>query len=145
MAQIVILLVTTGAIGLLSWSQISLNSQIVINGTAVPPVPTLSTERVARGAALYAQNFTSCHRAKLESVSNWKRSLPDSSYPPPPHASSGHTWHHADMLLLRIIADGGDPAFNSKMPAFKDEFTVHQMRLILDFIKSKWDKDSREF
>ncbi len=49
------------------------------------------------------------------------------------------------MLLLRIIADGGDPAFNSKMPAFKDELTVHQMRLILDFIKSKWDKDSREF
>lgn len=120
-------------------------SPVVINGTAVPPVPTLSTDRVAQGPTLYAQNCASCHGANLEGVPNWKKTLPDGSLPPPPHDSSGHTWHHPDALLLRIIADGGDPAFNSRMPAFKDKLTEDQMRLILDFIKSKWDKDKREF
>ncbi len=134
----------TGAIGLLALSRSSTDSPIVINGTAVPPVPTLNSDQVMQGAALYAQNCASCHGANLEGVPNWKKTLPDGSLPPP-HDSSGHTWHHPDTLLLRIIADGGDPDFNSKMPAFKDKLTEDQMRLILDFIKSKWDKDKREF
>jgi len=31
------------------------------------------------------------------------------------------------------------------MPAFRDKLTEDQSRLILDFIKSNWDKDKREF
>lgn len=145
LAPIVILLAAAVAIGWLSLSRTSSNDPVVINGTPVPPVPTLNADRVAQGAVLYAQSCASCHGAKLEGVPNWKKTLPDGSLPPPPHDSSGHTWHHADALLLRIIADGGDPAFNSKMPAFKDKLTVDQMHLILDFIKNSWDKASREF
>jgi mono/diheme cytochrome c family protein len=145
LALVLLLLVAAGAIGLISLNAFQASSPVVINGTAVPPVPTLNADRVAQGALLYAQSCASCHGAKLEGVSDWKKTLPDGSLPPPPHDSSGHTWHHADALLLRIIAAGGDPALNSKMPAFNGKLTVDQMRLILDFIKTKWDKDSREF
>ncbi len=144
LAPIVILLVAALVFGWLSLSRTSTDGPVVINGTAVPPVPTLDADRVAQGAALYAQNCASCHGAKLEGVPNWKKTLPDGALPPPPHDSSGHTWHHADALLLGIIAAGGDPAFDSTMPAFKDRLTIDQMRLILDFIKTSWDKDQRE-
>ncbi len=118
---------------------------VVINETAVPPVPTLNPERVTQGATAYSQQCAACHGATLEGALDWKQSLPDGSFPPPPHDSSGHTWHHPDSLLLAIIADGGDPAFNSKMPAFRDKLTEQERRAVLEFIKSKWGKNEREF
>ena len=71
--------------------------------------------------------------------------MPDGSLPPPPHDSSGHTWHHPDALLLSIIASGGDPATKSKMPAFKDKLTQDEMTAILEFIKSRWGEGERGF
>jgi len=118
---------------------------VVINSTAVPPVPTLNSDRVAPGAALYVRHCAVCHGANLEGAPDWKKRLPDGSLPPPPHDSSGHTWHHSDALLLSIIANGGDPAYNSKMPAFKDKLTQDETAMILEFIKSRWGKNEREF
>jgi mono/diheme cytochrome c family protein len=97
------------------------------------------------GAALYAQYCASCHGVNLEGAPDWKISLPDGSLPPPPQDSSGHTWHHPDPLLLDIVANGGDPAYNSRMPAFGDQISKDEMISILDFIKSTWGKDEREF
>ena len=140
-----VLLLVLAAAGILLYRPESLPPPVVINGTSVPPVPSLAPERVARGAELYAANCGACHGPELQGASDWKRSLPDGSLPPPPHDSSGHTWHHPDGLLLEIIANGGDPAYNSKMPAFHEELTPDEMRSILEFIKSKWGKDAREF
>ena len=119
--------------------------RVVVNETSVPAVPSLDSERVARGAELYATNCAACHGTDLQGGPEWKRPLPDGSLPPPPHDSSGHTWHHPDDLLLEILANGGDPTFNSKMPAFGEKLTPDEMRSILEFIKSKWGKDAREF
>lgn len=118
---------------------------VVINNTPVPPVPTSDPARLDQGAALYAQYCASCHGADLEGAPDWKKSLPDGSLPPPPQDSSGHTWHHPDALLISIIANGGDPSSNSKMPAFDDKITPEEIRSILDYIKSKWGKDEREY
>jgi len=136
---------TVGVALLLFWRAPSAGSPVVINNTAVPPVPTLNPDRVALGATLYANNCAECHGANLEGAPDWKKPLPDGSLPPPPHDRSGHTWHHPDSLLLNIVANGGDPAFNSKMPAFKDKLSEEEMAAILEFIKSKWGKDEREF
>ncbi|MBF8286089.1 MAG: adhB, partial [Anaerolineales bacterium] len=106
---------------LMFWRAPSAGNPVVINNTAVPPVPTLNPDWVALGATLYANNCAKCHGANLEGAPDWKKPLPDGSLPPPPHDRFGHTWHHPDTLLLNIIANGGNPAFDSKMPAFKDE------------------------
>jgi len=145
---ILLLLLLTGVAlvaGLARRAALTAVTPVVINDTAVPPVPTLNPERVAQGAIVYAQECATCHGAKLEGAPDWKQSLPDGSFPSPPHDNSGHTWHHPDSLLLAIIADGGDPAYNSKMPALRDKLTEQERQAVLEFIKSKWGKNEREF
>lgn len=116
-----------------------------MNGTAVPSVPTLAPARVAEGKALYLQFCADCHGVDLKGSPTWQKPLADGSLLPAPHDNSGHTWHHADDVLIGIIADGGDPTFHSKMPAFKDKLTEAQMHAILEFIKTSWGKEEREF
>lgn len=134
------------SVTILFWNRSAITRKpIIINSTPVSPVPTLDSASVSQGAALYAQFCATCHGTDLEGAPDWKKALPDGSLAPPPQDSAGHTWHHADTLLLEIISNGGDPADNSKMPAFGDQLTKDEMVSILDFIKSKWGKDEREY
>lgn len=118
---------------------------VIINQTAVPPIPTLNSESVVQGEILYTKYCAVCHGANLAGTANWKQLLPDGSFPPPPQDSSGHTWHHSDELLMNIIQNGGDPSYSSKMPAFKDILTEDESMAILEFFKSRWGRDEREF
>ena len=121
------------------------NAPVVINGTEVPPVPGLDTQRVAQGEQLYQQYCANCHGANLEGALDWKKRLADGSLPPPPHDNTGHTWHHPDKLLVSIILDGGEKAYDGTMPAFGERLTREESEIILDFFKSRWGKDEREY
>lgn len=97
------------------------------------------TEQIALGRAIYARECASCHGAKAEGQPDWTQALPDGSLPAPPHDASGHTWHHSDAELIRIILKGGtvyDP--NSKMPAYEEKLTVDDAEAILAFFKAHW-------
>ncbi len=135
--------------GLLIW-QILVAGQassvpVIINGTAVPSLPTLDGNAVSQGAALYQQSCAVCHGLELQGAPNWKTPLPDGSFPPPPHDDSGHTWHHPDFLLLQIMTDGGKKVYDGTMPAFGEQLTPDELRAILEFLKSNWNTDAREF
>lgn len=118
---------------------------VVILGTPAPPLPTLDPASVARGAAAYAEFCAACHGVNLEGAPDWKVPLADGSYPPPPHDSTGHTWHHPDSLLIEIILRGGDRALGSKMPAFGDRLSRAQAVDLLNFIRSSWGVEEREY
>ncbi|MGQ0601872.1 MAG: c-type cytochrome [Anaerolineales bacterium] len=121
------------------------SSLIIINNTAVPPVPTLGEAAAEQGEALYAAHCAACHGANLEGQPNWKQRNADGVFPAPPHDNSGHTWHHSDEVLLYITANGStafDPT--SKMPAFQGKLTEAEMRAVLTFIKSHWGRTERE-
>lgn len=103
-----------------------------------------TSEEATLGKALYDQYCASCHGPEGEGQPDWKVPGPNGVYPAPPHTADGHTWHHADQLLLEIIANGGSRP-NSGMPGFRDQLTENEMAAILAYIKTFWGERELEF
>ena len=101
-------------------------------------------EATAIGKALYEQHCASCHGLEGEGQPDWKVPGPNGVYPAPPHTADGHTWHHADQLLLQIMANGGSRP-NSSMPGFREQLTATEMAAILAYIKTFWGEQELEF
>lgn len=104
---------------------------------------------IALGRTLYAQHCASCHGVTLKGQSDWKGPLPSGRMPAPPHDTSGHTWHHPDGVLFRIVKEG--PAavvgggYESDMPPFDGILGDEQTRAVLSFIKSTWAERERQY
>jgi mono/diheme cytochrome c family protein len=109
-----------------------------------PPLLDLDDELAARGEVLYQQTCASCHGADLAGAADWKTPNPDGSYTPPPHDSSGHTWHHPDQVLLDVVRNGSGFA-QSRMPTFADELSDEQVLAILEYLKTNWGPEERAF
>jgi mono/diheme cytochrome c family protein len=109
---------------------------------AGPRIDPTDAAQVAAGEALYRTHCASCHGANLEGQPDWRTRLPSGRLPAPPHDASGHTWHHPDAVLLRIVRDG--PAFcatlgvESDMPAFGMLLSEGDMAAVIAYIKSTW-------
>lgn len=65
-----------------------------------------SAEVIEQGRQVYADQCASCHGAQLEGQPDWKTPLPSGRLPAPPHDAGGHTWHHPDDILFRIVKEG---------------------------------------
>lgn len=115
----------------------------LVGGTA-PPVPPLDTSAIQRGETVYQQHCASCHGAELEGVPDWKTPNADGTWKPPPHDSTGHTWHHSDQLLTDIIRNGGGFP-ETKMPAFATVLSERDIADILEYLKANWGEQERGF
>jgi mono/diheme cytochrome c family protein len=104
--------------------------------------PPLDATLIAEGKPLYDAYCASCHGIDGAGAEDWKTVNADGSYPPPPHDSTGHTWHHSDRLLIDLIANGSDFA-QSRMPAFGDRLSTGQIEAILEHIKTWWGPEER--
>lgn len=98
------------------------------------------------GRSLYKTNCASCHGAQLEGQPDWMSRLPNGRLPAPPHDETGHTWHHSDAQLFRIVKEGLGaiaPGYETDMPAFADRMSDDEIRAVIDYIKSNWpDRES---
>lgn len=122
---------------------------------ALPAPPLAAAARpldaglVELGGPLYATNCAACHGANGEGAPEWRTSGPDGLFPPPPHDASGHTWHHADGLLYRIVRDGcavyqiGTTPCG--MPAFGDNLDDREIRAVIEFLRGWWGPRERAF
>ena len=97
------------------------------------------------GRQLFASNCAACHGAAGEGHPDWRIKNADGTLAPPPLNGDGHTWHHADGLLYRIVSQGGksleipgDPSFKSAMPAFGDLLSHEEVVEVLAYVKSLW-------
>lgn len=104
---------------------------------------------VARGKTLYAKECAACHGRNGEGqVPNWRKPLPDGTFPAPPHDAGGHTWHHPDGLLFEITKFGrlkGAPRTRrSNMPAFGETLSDEEIWAVLTYIKSQWPETIRQ-
>ena len=104
------------------------------------------------GRELFASNCAACHGVGGEGQPDWHVRKDDGYLPPPPLNGDGHTWHHGDGLLYRIVSQGGKifedpsyPSFKSAMPAFGDQLSHEEIVAVLAHIKDLWgDKSKRE-
>lgn len=103
----------------------------------------------AQGRRIYAEYCASCHGADLEGQPNWKLPLPSGRLPAPPHDASGHTWHHPDALLFRIVKEGTAAVvgggYETDMPGFAEVLSDDQIDAVLGFIKSQWPRRERDY
>ncbi len=111
---------------------------------SIPPIPELDASKVREGEVLYQSQCAACHGADLSGADNWKERNEDGTFKPPPHDASGHTWHHPDQLLTQLIKDGGSSP-DSVMPAFGSRLSDEEIAAILDYFKSNWGPEERQF
>ena len=124
----------------------------VLAGTPVPWQPPQASLRLSArrvdGSTVYRTNCAGCHGAFGEGEPDWKSQRGDGTYPSPPQDGTGHTWHHADGLLFRIVRQGGQygaPAgFKSRMPAWGGALSDAEIVAVLEYIKTLWEPWERE-
>jgi mono/diheme cytochrome c family protein len=100
------------------------------------------------GRALYVEHCASCHGAQLEGQPDWMERNADGLLPAPPHDATGHTWHHSDRQLVRIVRDGLAtiaPGYRTSMQPFGSILDDSEIKAVLDYIKSTWPERERAF
>ncbi|MCA1337860.1 c-type cytochrome [Pseudooceanicola marinus] len=122
---------------------------IALAATLASWAQAVAAEEGMDGAALYQRNCASCHGTELQGQPDWRSPGPDGRLPAPPHDATGHTWHHGDDILFRIMRDGTAAVvgggYESDMPGFGDALTDAEIRAILDYIKSTWPERERAY
>ena len=112
-------------------------------------IPYEEASAIAEGAEIYGAQCAACHGANLQGeVPDWRVPKADGLLPAPPHDESGHTWHHADALLVDItmrgtaaVVGGG---YESAMPGFAGVLSEDEVLAVLAFIKSTWPAEVAE-
>ena len=100
---------------------------------------------LSEGKEIFAANCAVCHGARGEGQPDWHVRRDDGTLPTPPLNGDGHTWHHGDGLLYRIVSEGGKtledpdyPGFRSAMPAFGDRLSPEEIVAVLEYLKHLW-------
>lgn len=107
----------------------------------------VSAETLKEGQQVYASRCASCHGPNGEGQKPEAPLEPDETgrFPAPPHDETGHTWHHDDDLLFRIVKDGGmggDMFY--VMPAFDNLLSDEEIEAVLAYIKTLWTDEQRK-
>ena len=114
-----------------------------------PPLPTLDVSQVQAGRVIYLANCAVCHGANAQGAPNWATPGPDGLFPPPPHDDSGHTWHHSDRVLYESISRGMNdplrPGSPLRMPAFGGKLSDGDIRSVIEYFKSLWTVEHRQW
>ncbi|WP_167626622.1 c-type cytochrome [Paracoccus luteus] len=108
-----------------------------------------NAETIALGRTIYETQCAACHGAQLEGQPDWQMLLPSGRLPAPPHDATGHTWHHPDDILFRIVKEGTAAivggGYESDMPGFADVLSDAEIRAVLAYIKSTWPERERSY
>ena len=136
---LIVLLIALGGVGATVW----MRGELAAPTTATMPAAV----DIAQGEQLYGDFCAACHGANLEGQPDWRSPLPSGRLPAPPHDESGHTWHHSDEVLFRIVKEGTAAivggGYESDMPGFADVLSDEEIRAVLDYIKSTWPERER--
>lgn len=99
------------------------------------------------GQTVYNTQCASCHGVNGEGQFPNAPLERDSTgrYGAPPHDDTGHTWHHDDDLIRRIIREGGmgDPVNFYVMPALGSTLSEGEIEAVIAYIKTMWTPEQQ--
>ena len=136
------LVVLVAGLALVGWTWLGKVRQGAGTGNGMVQAGLLrpgDAQLVAKGKEIYAKACANCHGANLEGQPGWRTSRGLA----PAHDETGHTWHHPDTLLLRVVRDG-TVQMGGTMPAFRGVLTEEEMLAVLSYIKSRWPERIRQ-
>lgn len=115
--------------------------------TAVIAPAATDSDAYRLGQTVYNAQCASCHGV------NGEGQFPDAPlerditrrYGAPPHDGTGHTWHHDDDLIIRIIREGGmgDPVNFYVMPALGSALSEEEIEAVIAYIKTLWSPEQQ--
>jgi mono/diheme cytochrome c family protein len=109
----------------------------------------VTSRHIAIGRQVYVAQCAVCHGVDLEGQPDWQRRSPSGRMPAPPHDATGHTWHHADDILFRIVREGPGAVvggkYQSDMPGFANVLSDDEIRAVLAYIASTWPDREKTF
>ena len=108
------------------------------------PITRDSEANIFKGKVLYEQHCASCHMVNLAGAADWKGVDKDGHRKAPPLNGTGHTWHHSDEILHKIIKLGFAKLINNyegKMYGFGEKINDEGIDNLLSYIKSYWADD----
>jgi mono/diheme cytochrome c family protein len=108
------------------------------------PITRDSEANIFKGKILYEQHCASCHMVNLVGAADWKGVDKDGHRKAPPLNGTGHTWHHSDEILHKIIKLGFAKLINNyegKMYGFGEKINDEGIDNVLSYIKSYWADD----
>ena len=108
--------------------------------------PAATAAHTRSGQEIFTSICSACHGLNGQGQPNWHIRKEDGTLPAPPLNGDGHTWHHADGFLYRIVRDGGKiqedpvllPNFKSAMPAFGAQLSHDEIIAVISYVKSLW-------
>lgn len=121
---------------------------IFLTGCSGPDEPIETTNQrwytaaqVAAGAVVFQVNCAECHGDSAQGlVNDWRQTLSDGSFPPPPLNGTAHAWHHPRSVLLQVIDNGGSE-FGGKMPGFANILDKDQKLAVIAFFQDFWNDE----
>lgn len=131
----------------LDLSQVNLISPRVDAQAVAEAAQLADEETLALGEEIYHAKCATCHGAEGEGQFPDNPTQPDETgrIGAPPHTGAGHTWHHADQLLIQIVREGSNAPQDMfyPMPAFGDQLSDEEIIAVLEFIKTWWSEEER--
>jgi len=106
-----------------------------------PPVKGrwYTSSQISNGTTIFKKHCSSCHGEEAQGLTtDWRQTLSDGNYPPPPLNGTAHAWHHPFSVLKRTIQNGGIP-LGGQMPPFNEKLNDDEIKSVIAFFQNKWD------
>lgn len=113
---------------------------------AAPLLAGCHEREVAQGAALYVEHCAICHGPDGRGQNPfrpWGSLVPEEEgWIAPALDMRGHCYVHPRKQLFALIRDGS-PFPKSTMIAFKNKLSDRQIRVLITYLETLWDKNTR--
>lgn len=89
------------------------------------------------GQRLFQKNCAICHGKNAQGAKDWRKPDKEGKSPAPPLNGAGHTWHHSTKSLTNTVKNG-TVKIGGNMPAWKENLSNDEIKLILVWITAQW-------